>query len=421
MSQTVNKNPVAPHHPVVLAMTSSQDMKLCLEETLQGMPLTLRAKPYPELNTHEALKQFLLPLFSNEFGVLLTCGSTWDHYNVFSILPQRFATRWIHLKYLPDGEDLYKRLENCFLYCSMNRLKHRPAIAVFTTSFHSFQKIFRVYNSLQRQTTPDWEWVILDDSKDDENFNWMRANLSVLDPRIRLYRRDFHSGNIGLVKNEAVMMCRAPYVVEVDHDDELLPDCLEEITAGFDKYPDVGFIYMDFAECFEDRKQFEYCKGWGWGYGDYREQVFDGVKYSVAHTPELNDVTMHAITSAPNHPRAWRKSTLMEMGNYSEFLPISDDYELCLLSVLKTKVLKIAKFAYIQFRNNGGNNFHIIRNREITKLQRAISKLYYSEFKALEFFEKQGVYEFKQRRNAYVNYRTESAIADAPRLALTAQ
>ena len=65
------------------------------------------------------------------------------------------------------------------------------------------------------------------------------------DLRIRLYCRAENSGNIGNVKNEAVSLCRGKYVLELDHDDEILPDCLFDAVEEF-KDNEVGFVYMDF-------------------------------------------------------------------------------------------------------------------------------------------------------------------------------
>jgi hypothetical protein len=112
----------------------------------------------------------------------------------------------------------------------------------------------------------------------------------------------------------------------------------------------------------------------------------------------------------PNHPRVWRKSVLMEMGNYSEYLPIADDYELLVLTCLKTKMLKINKLGYIQFKNDGNSNFSLIRNREITKLQHHISHNYYQRFNIREFFREQGVTEHIKRENKCINITVDTCL-----------
>jgi len=88
----------------------------------------------------------------------------------------------------------------------------------------------------------------------------------------------------------------------------------------------------------------------------------------VSCTPNINSTVLMHIVSVPNHPRIWRRETLLKIGNYSEFLPICDDYELLLRTAINTKMVKIHQFGYIQYMNDNGNNFSYIRNAEINRL-----------------------------------------------------
>ena len=72
------------------------------------------------------------------------------------------------------------------------------------------------------------------------------------DKQIRLYKRACNSGNIGNVKNEAISLCRGKYVLEMDHDDEILPDCLYDANQVFDNDSTIGFVYMDFINIYEN-------------------------------------------------------------------------------------------------------------------------------------------------------------------------
>jgi hypothetical protein len=56
------------------------------------------------------------------------------------------------------------------------------------------------------------------------------------------------------------------------------------------------------------------------------------------------------------------------LGNYSEFLPICDDQELLMRTALNTTIAKIPKLGYVQYMNDGNNNFSLIRNKEINRL-----------------------------------------------------
>jgi hypothetical protein len=89
----------------------------------------------------------------------------------------------------------------------------------------------------------------------------------------------------------------------------------------------------------------------------------------VYNTPNINNITLSHLVCLPNHPRIWKRSVLMELENYSEFLPICDDYEILLRTCCsKYKVVKNNKAQYIQYMNDGGNNFSNIRNAEINRI-----------------------------------------------------
>ena len=72
--------------------------------------------------------------------------------------------------------------------------------SVFTTCYHSYDKIIRAYESLKVQMLNDWEWVILDDSEEENHFLFLK-HLFQQESRLRLYKRSQNSGFIGNVKN----------------------------------------------------------------------------------------------------------------------------------------------------------------------------------------------------------------------------
>ena len=205
-----------------------------------------------------------------------------------------------------------------------------------------------------------WEWVIVDDSPDDTHFQFMREKFKE-DSRIRLYRKSENSGNIGNVKNEAVSLSRGKYVLELDHDDEIVADLFENATAVFEGDPEIGFVYADFINVYENGNNFHYgdflCKG----YAGYYCRKYKGRWVNVYMTPNINNITLSHLVCCPNHPRMWRRETLNQIGNYSEFLPICDDYEILLRTACNTKMAKIHKLGYIQYMNDNNNNLSKIR------------------------------------------------------------
>ena len=286
------------------------------------------------------------------------------------------------------------------LNCSLDRCYLRPVFSLFTTSFNSYNKIIRAYNSIKRQTLMNWEWIILDDSPDDDHFQFLRENLS-RDCRIRLYRRSENSGSIGNVKNEAVSLCRGKYVLEMDHDDEILPTVLEDATIVFTKdtntkegEEEIGFIYMDFINIYENGDNFRYGDNICKGYGSYYCQKYNDKWVYVYNTPNINNITLSHLVCCPNHPRIWRRDLLLKIGNYCEHLPICDDYEVLLRTAINTKMAKIPKLGYVQYMNNSNNNFSLIRNVEINRIgPQYISPIYYEEYKIADKMETLDAYE----------------------------
>jgi len=314
-------------------------------------------------------------LFNPNYHLLVTYGDAEKEYHsdILSNSINRFGDRWIHKTHesIKNIEEFNRNVNYCYIHNVISkRHLQRPKFSIFTTCYNTWEKFDRVYNSLLSQKLKDWEWVILDDTpqnKTKNHFDFLKEKCKN-ENRIRLYCRSENSGNIGNVKNEAVSLCRGKYLLELDHDDEILPDCLLDATEVFEKNDDVGFIYMDFANIYENGDNFKYSDFMCKGYGGYYCQKYNDKWVNVYITPNINNITLSALVCCPNHPRIWRRSVLQELENYSEFLPICDDYEILLKTAINTKIVKINKLGYIQYMNDNNNNFSLIRNSEINRI-----------------------------------------------------
>lgn len=331
--------------------------------------------------------------------IFITFGDSFDEYESVArtVIDQNtINTRHIHINSNdPLNVDEFNNVVNVFYtkICATPRELVRPTFSMFTTSYNSYDKIFRVYNSLLNQTMKSWEWVILDDSPSPEHFDWLVYQFDS-DPRIRLYKRSKNNGSIGNVKNESIGLCRGKYVLEMDHDDELMPWALEDATNAFESDPEIGFLYMDFICAYENGANHTYGDFTAKGYAGYYGQKIDGKWRLVYSTACINNVTLSHLVCLPNHPRMWRRDTLFKLGSYCEYLPICDDYEIILRSAIGTKCAKIAKVAYCQYMNQGNNNFSLIRNSEINRIgPKFISPIYFEDMKINEKMKELNAYE----------------------------
>lgn len=220
-------------------------------------------------------------------------------------------------------------------------------ISVFTPTHNTTPlQLSRAWHSLKNQTHKDWEWVLYDDSPED-NFEIVRQVIGFCaDERYNagIYKpHEAANRGIGYAKRKAVNLCKGDIIVELDHDDELMPTCLEEIHSAFQD-PEVGFVYSDWAEVLPSGEHARYSAGWGLGYGT--EYQVDG--QWIMSMPVVNRHTLAHIVAVPNHVRAWRTNVYHEIGGHNQFLRVCDDYELILRTALATKMHHIPKFLYKQ-------------------------------------------------------------------------
>lgn len=330
----------------------------------------------------------LIKLYDTNYHVLVTFGDTDKeyYYDVETNINSRFTKKWLHYTEIKDLGFISRQIISCYAHNVIsNREMFRPTFSLFTTCYNSYDKIKRAYKSIKEQPFRDWEWVILDDSNGDEHFKFLNE-LFDGEPRIRLYKRSKNSGNIGNVKNEAISLCRGKYLLEMDHDDEIINDLLTQSVIVFEKYPEVGFIYTNFINIYENGDNFKYDDFYGKGYCGYYCEKYNEKWTYVSSTSNINNITGTHLVCMPNHPRIWRKDVLIGLGSYCEFLPICDDQEIIMRTFLNTKIAKIHLNGYVQYMNNDSNNFSLIRNYEINKIGPLY--LYPQFYKMYNFHEK---------------------------------
>jgi hypothetical protein len=82
----------------------------------------------------------------------------------------------------------------------------RPRFSVFTPTYQTGERIRRTYQSLVNQTLTNWEWIVVDDSPDEETWKILKE-ISDKDYRVKLHKIfPLSGGNIGLSKHRAAMM-----------------------------------------------------------------------------------------------------------------------------------------------------------------------------------------------------------------------
>ncbi|QIJ63049.1 glycosyltransferase family 2 protein [Streptomyces sp. JB150] len=115
-----------------------------------------------------------------------------------------------------------------------------PDATVVVIVYNDAGRLPRAVASVRRQTHANIEIVISDDHSTDATPEVARR-LAAEDPRILHLRLDRNSGGCSVPRNRALEIARAPYVMFLDSDDELLPDAVELLLAAH-REQDVDFV-----------------------------------------------------------------------------------------------------------------------------------------------------------------------------------
>jgi len=251
-------------------------------------------------------------------------------------------------------------------------------ISVITCTYNTPQDVLaRTWASLKAQTHTDWEWVVYDDSPGWDTYRQLYGFCADERYKVRIYRSHVPSeGMIGKVKHDAFMLGYGDILVELDHDDELIPDCLETVKDFIDSGAE--FVYSDWCEILPDGQSGKYPDGWAFGYGDHYWDAEQSVWAMKA--PWINRTTISHIVSAPNHVRAWTSELYHRLGGHNVDMPIADDYELMVRTALATDMVYIPRMLYKQ--HIGLHTAQRQRNGLIQELVAEIEEKYREQIEA---------------------------------------
>ena len=239
----------------------------------------------------------------------------------------------------------------------------RPRFSVFTPVYKTGERIRRTYESLKNQIWTNWEWVVVDDSPDEDTWKLLKE-LSDNDYRVKPHRiYPLSGGNIGLAKHRAATLCDGDWLVELDHDDYLTSECLSTCNDAILKYPDAGFLYTNCSEMYDDGEPKHYDHDWTGNWYAREDNFFDfgyaghswvkvDEKNILAHWyPDVNPLTIRFNISMPNHVRMWERKTYLEIGGHNKKTPVADDLEILIRTFLNTRMIHVKKVLYFQYNN----------------------------------------------------------------------
>ena len=215
-------------------------------------------------------------------------------------------------------------------------------ISIFTPT-HDTKFLVELYDSIKDQAFD--EWVVL--------YNNGAIPIQFNDERVKAITLDSAQEWVGPLKAKACEESTGDILVEVDHDDLLMPTAIAEIRKAFED-PEVGFVYSNSIQSTADfNKIVRFQESFGWKYRevDYKGKLLDEL---ISFDPTPNSISK--IWYAPNHLRAFRKSVYNSIGGYNKDMRVLDDLDLMCRMYKVTKFHFIDKGLYI-YRVHGENTW----------------------------------------------------------------
>lgn len=250
-------------------------------------------------------------------------------------------------------------------------------ISIFTPT-HDPSYLRKVYASLQSQTDADWEWLVL--------HNGASRPIGFSDLRVREEVAATKSDWVGPLKAEAVERARGDALLELDHDDLLLPTAVARVKQALDGN-ERGFVYSNALHCDAGLgpEVQRYGEEFGWR---SRDTEFAGRKLYEPLSFDPSPASVARIWYAPNHLRAFTRSLYEDAGGYSTKMRVLDDQDLMCRMYERSDFTHIDEALYV-YRIHGGNAW-LKHNQEI---QSNVMRIYdqYIERMALAWATRSGL------------------------------
>lgn len=215
-------------------------------------------------------------------------------------------------------------------------------ISIYTAT-HNTQFLQEAYDSIKDQ--PFDEWVIL--------YNHRAKPIRFDDKRVREVVDTTDSG-VGYYKRTACDFCTGDVLVELDHDDLLMPMAISMIRGIMTQHKDVGFLYSNTIRTDMEWNNLQHFNpDHGWKYRDVKYKDHD-LEEVICFNPTPASVSR--IWYAPDHVKAFRKEAYEKAGGYNAEHFILDDLDLMCRMYIETEFYHLNMPLYV-YRVHGQNTW----------------------------------------------------------------
>lgn len=205
-----------------------------------------------------------------------------------------------------------------------------PYISIVICTYNDADYLLWAIRSVCVQTFAAWELIIVDDGSTDHTAAALRQTPLLRDPRIRVLRNATNQGKSHCL-NAALSAARGEWLLELDADDWLAPDCAATMAHDAAAADEAGMILALHAEWRETSKG---------------RTSFVGISRSEAE----QDVRQLLDRPFPLAPRMYRTSLLRQLGGWLTTDPyegrLYEDMQMLVRIARQRPVVRIPKALY---------------------------------------------------------------------------
>ncbi|MFD0693965.1 glycosyltransferase family 2 protein [Paenibacillus sp. GCM10027628] len=177
-------------------------------------------------------------------------------------------------------------------------------ISVVICTYNNASYLPWAINSVRVQTNPIWELIIVNDGSTDETQSMLELLAArSKDERISVLNLEHNQGKSGCL-NRALSLASGQWLLELDADDWLTPDCLEILLDSVSAPGNPVFVYADHIEWLERPD---------------RRLLFHQVRIA----PQVSHPGKLLADAIPLAPRMYRIAALKEAGGWTLSDPFS--------------------------------------------------------------------------------------------------
>lgn len=202
-----------------------------------------------------------------------------------------------------------------------------PIVSVIIPTKNRRLLLEETLESVRAQNFSHWEVIVVDDGPTDDTDGYMNS-ICLEEPRIQFFHREGNSSNANVCRNQGFEKSLGEYVIFLDSDDLLAPNCLEQRVGLLERNPDVDFAVYP-GMCFYQEP------------GDSTENF--GEASGAGELDRLLGMDWPMQTTAP----IWRRKALNKLGPWDESLPSWQDVDFHFRALISNlKMLRVNNHDY---------------------------------------------------------------------------